>query len=84
MFKFTIHWLTPAKPRRIYGVDLSPLDQLKGVDALVVAVAHQSYRDMGLLRLSGLCDGSRAVVVDVKSAFDPGDVDSQGISYWRL
>jgi UDP-N-acetyl-D-galactosamine dehydrogenase len=47
------------------------------VDALVVAVSHKLYRDMGLARLAGLCGGSRAVVVDVKSAFDPGEAEKK-------
>ena len=67
-----------------YGVDLKTLDQLKGVDALVVAVSHKPYKDMGLASLAGLCGGSRAVVVDVKSAFDPDDAGKAGITYWRL
>ena len=67
-----------------YGVELKTLDQLKGVDALVVAVSHKPYKDMGLASLAGLCGGSRAVVVDVKSAFDPDDAGKAGITYWRL
>jgi UDP-N-acetyl-D-galactosamine dehydrogenase len=67
-----------------YGVDLKTLDDLKGVDALVVAVSHQPYRDMGLARLAGLCGAGRAVIVDVKSAFDPGEAERNGIRYWRL
>jgi UDP-N-acetyl-D-galactosamine dehydrogenase len=70
--------------RAYYGVDLKTLDDLKGVDALVVAVSHQPYRDMGLARLAGLCGASRAVIVDVKSAFDPGEAERNGIRYWRL
>ena len=74
----------PDEAKAYYGVDLRTLDQLKGVDALVVAVAHQPYREMGLARLAGLCGASRAVVVDVKSAFEPGDAEKEGINYWRL
>ena len=74
----------PDEAKAYYGVDLKTLDQLKGVDALVVAVSHKPYRDMGLARLAGLCGGERAVVVDVKSAFEPGDAEKEGINYWRL
>ena len=73
----------PDEAKAYYGVDLKALDQLKGLDALVVAVSHQPYREMGLARLAGLC-GGRAVVVDVKSAFEPGDAQKEGINYWRL
>ncbi len=74
----------PEEANAYYGVDLKTLDQLKGVDALVLAVAHQHYREMGLSHLAGLCAGSRAVVADVKSAFDPLDAKKEGINYWRL
>ena len=74
----------PGEAKAYYDVDLLPLDRLKGVDAVVVAVAHQPYREMGLARLAELCDGSRAVIVDVKSAFDRQDAVKAGITYWRL
>jgi UDP-N-acetyl-D-galactosamine dehydrogenase len=74
----------PAEAKHYYGVDLKALDALKGVDALVVAVSHKPYRDMGLAKLAGLCGASRPVVVDVKSAFDPGVAQREGIAYWRL
>ncbi|MCB2148512.1 MAG: nucleotide sugar dehydrogenase [Deltaproteobacteria bacterium] len=74
----------PDEAKAYYGVDLKTLDQLKGVDALVVAVSHKPYKDMGLASLAGLCGGSRAVVVDVKSAFGPGDAGKVDINYWRL
>jgi UDP-N-acetyl-D-galactosamine dehydrogenase len=74
----------PEEARGYYGVDLRTLDQLKGVDALVVAVSHQPYKDMGLVNLAGLCSGNRAVIVDVKSAFNPVEAGMNGINYWRL
>ncbi|BBO67523.1 UDP-N-acetyl-D-galactosamine dehydrogenase [Desulfosarcina alkanivorans] len=74
----------PAEARAYYDVDLKTLDDLKGVDALVVAVSHQPYRDMGLAQLAGLCGEGQAVIVDVKSAFDPVEAEKQGICYWRL
>ena len=80
-----------AKPaederRRVayYGIDLKPMEQLHDVDAIVVAVCHQTYRDMGLTRLAGLCNGGNSVVIDVKSAFDAGVAEKAGITYWRL
>ena len=74
----------PGEAKTYYGVDLTPLEQLEGVDALVVAVAHQPYREMGLEKLAALCSGSRPLVVDVKSNFDPEDAAEKGITYWRL
>jgi UDP-N-acetyl-D-galactosamine dehydrogenase len=74
----------PEEAKTYYNVELKTLDQLNGVDALVLAVSHRLYREMGLARLAGLCGGTRAVVADVKSAFDPADAETEGIRYWRL
>jgi UDP-N-acetyl-D-galactosamine dehydrogenase len=74
----------PEEAKTYYNVELKTLDQLNGVDALVLAVSHRLYREMGLARLAGLCGGPRAVVADVKSAFDPADAETEGIRYWRL
>ena len=62
----------PEEAKAYYNVDLKTLDDLKGVDALVVAVSHQPYRDMGLAQLAGLCGGSRAVMVGCKKCIRSG------------
>ena len=67
-----------------YDVDLKDLDSLKGMDALVLAVSHRQYIDMGLTGLAELCGEGRPIFVDVKSAFDPKDAEQSGITYWRL
>jgi UDP-N-acetyl-D-galactosamine dehydrogenase len=74
----------PDEAKSYYDIELKELKDLDGVDALVVAVCHRQYRDMGLARLADLCTGSRAIVADVKSAFDPSLAADKGITYWRL
>jgi UDP-N-acetyl-D-galactosamine dehydrogenase len=68
--------------RHEYGLELAPLDRMVNLDAIVLAVAHREYEEIGgsaLLRFVH----SRGVVVDVKSRLDPASVPS-GISYWCL
>jgi len=38
-----------------YNIDLISLNKIKNVDAVVLAVAHNSYKEMGLNRIAGLC-----------------------------
>jgi UDP-N-acetyl-D-glucosamine/UDP-N-acetyl-D-galactosamine dehydrogenase len=65
-----------------YGVKLVSLDEMLRLDALVFAVCHKWYLDLGQPRLVSLIrDGG--VVVDVKSALEPGGVE-RGIRYWSL
>ena len=67
-----------------YGIALKDLEDLTGVDAVVVAVGHHQYLKMGLVRLAGLCAAGRAIVVDVKSVFEPVNAEREGIRFWRL
>lgn len=69
-------WANPEAVKKEYGVDvtLGSLSDLKGrFDAVVLAVAHQQFKDIdirGLLR----CDG---VVYDVKGCLDKKDIDQR-------
>lgn len=67
-----------------YGIDLVGWEDLTGVDAVVLAVMHKSYREMGLKGISVLCGDKRPIVVDVKSAFDIHAAEQEGIIYWQL
>ncbi|MFZ1986853.1 MAG: UDP binding domain-containing protein, partial [Desulfatitalea sp.] len=67
-----------------YGITLSPMAQLKGADAIVLAVMHKTYREMGLPGIAALCTNGHPVVVDVKSVFSQDEADRLGINYWRL
>jgi len=74
----------PEEARRYYGIDLQPLEELGNLDAVIVAVAHRTYIELGLEKIAALCNHDRALVIDVKSAFRPEDAAARGIDYWRL
>ncbi|AOY57953.1 MULTISPECIES: nucleotide sugar dehydrogenase [Desulfococcus] len=74
----------PDEALRYYGLDLVSLEDLSGVDGVILAVMHRTYREMGLARIAALCGGRRPLVVDIKSAFSVSDAMAQGIEYWRL
>jgi UDP-N-acetyl-D-galactosamine dehydrogenase len=71
-----------AEAAHEYGVRLAPLEELSQLDAVVLAVCHRWYLDLGAARLFGMVrDGG--VVVDVKSALDPSAAERK-IRYWSL
>ena len=53
------------------------------MDGVIVAVAHDEFRGMGLSGVSGFL-GEGAVVVDVRGMFDAGVVEGMGFCYKRL
>jgi UDP-N-acetyl-D-galactosamine dehydrogenase len=73
----------PAEARAHYGLDLVRLEDLQGLDALVVAVAHKAYTAMGTTRLCAMV-GDGGAVVDVKGVLDRELAREAGIRLWRL
>ena len=66
-----------------YGVALTPWDALPQASAIVAAVSHSEYAEMGVAGvLRKLRPGG--VFVDVKSAYDPAALRAAGVNAWRL
>ena len=74
----------PDEARKYYGLTLCSLEDLEGVDGVILAVMHRAYREMGLGRIAGLCGGETPLVVDIKSAFSAAEANARRIEYWRL
>ncbi len=64
-----------------YGLTLSPLDSFRNLDAVVLAVGHQSYVNSLPHLVSMLAPGG--LFVDVKSVFNPSQMPP-GLTYWSL
>jgi UDP-N-acetyl-D-galactosamine dehydrogenase len=66
-----------------YGVKLTPWDQLPTAQALVAAVSHHEYREMGLKEVTSKLV-RKGVFVDVKSSYETAELSELGFSAWRL
>ena len=73
----------PREAEYEYGVNLTPWEKLPQCDAIVAAVAHKQYLDMGFAQLTAKL-GKGGVFTDVKSAYDPATVTGAGFTLWRL
>jgi UDP-N-acetyl-D-galactosamine dehydrogenase len=67
-----------------YGIELKPLEGISGIDAVIVAVMHHHYRQLGLSKIAGLCSGREPIVLDLKGIFNTDEAREQNITYWRL
>ena len=66
-----------------YGIALTPsLDELTGLDALVIAVPHRSYRERPPAAWADSLNDN-AVLIDIKSMLDPTLVPL-AVTYWSL
>ncbi len=66
-----------------YGIGLTEWDQLPQASAMIAAVAHQPYKQMGVAQLLGKLKPG-GVFSDVKSVYDPAAVRQAGHDLWRL
>lgn len=65
-----------------YGMRLRSWDDMRGLNGLVYAVPHESFKSMSVEKLtSPIIEGG--VLVDVKSSLSPQDIPSH-LSYWSL
>jgi UDP-N-acetyl-D-galactosamine dehydrogenase len=72
-----------AEAQHEYGVRLTPFDQLQPAAAVVLAVAHKEYREMGIGQLRDLM-GTNPTLIDVKCLYPENEVVEAGIRLWRL
>lgn len=66
-----------------YGISLIPLEELQSAAAVIVAVAHQQYREMSAEKLAGMM-GNNPVLIDVKCIYERNTLERSGIRVWRL
>lgn len=69
---------------REYAIDLQDFDEVNGIDAIILAVAHKQYREIPLERLKEKYSNGTKVLVDVKSIISPKEAERQGFLYWSL
>lgn len=76
-----------ADAEREYGVKLVNFDDVHDADCVIMAVAHNEFKAMGIEgigKLFGNADVHNKVLIDVKSLFDKKEVAQAGYRYWRL
>lgn len=78
-------WADAADAKKTYGVELVPMDRMKDLDAVIVAVAHDKFVAMNSNDYKSLFadkPNNEKVLVDVKSILNKDDFAS--FRYWRL
>ena len=76
-----------VEAKREYGIDLLDIKEVKEADCLVLAVAHDSFKQMSwdkIESLYGAFENKDRVLIDVKGITDRNMIEEKGYSYWRL
>jgi UDP-N-acetyl-D-galactosamine dehydrogenase len=69
---------------KYYGIQLRELKTISDVDAIVLAVTHRPYKELGIEEIVRLCGEQQPIIVDVKGLFSPAEAKEKKITYWRL
>lgn len=80
-------WASERDARLVYGVELGKLEDAQDADCVILAVAHDEFKAMGINEIVSLFrDGpaSEKVLLDVKGILDKSAAGEAGLSYWRL
>lgn len=70
-----------------YGINLVDIKDVKDADCLVLAVAHDSFKQMSwdeMDSLYGSFENKEKILIDVKSILIRKEIEEKGYSYWRL
>ena len=70
-----------------YCIDLVDIKDVKDADCIVLAVAHDTFKQMSwneIDSLYGKFENKDKVLIDVKSILDRKEIEEKGYSYWRL
>ena len=81
-------WADTEVAKKEYNVDLVDFNQLPQADCIIVAVGHDEYRSMSLMKLKSMFKGNlmddEKVLIDVKSLYRMDELKASGIRFWRL
>ena len=80
-------WADPAEVRKGYGYELDSEKNSYDADCLVLAVAHEEYRNRTLSQWDSFFKAgpnSEKVIIDIKGILDNAEVTEAGYGYWRL
>jgi len=67
-----------------YGLKLTDFRDVRGMDALIFAVAHEEFKTMSLTSIKGMYRNEQPVLIDVKGLYDRKEAAKMGFLYWRL
>ena len=75
-----------AEAERLYGVHFKTMEDIRDMDAVLVAVAHETFRGLTAKELtrSYRAEDDRHILMDIKGIYDKEAMEAAGFDYWRL
>ena len=71
--------------KRLYGIEFVKLSEIRDMDAVILAVAHEQFKSLSVADLDALYKAASAkVLLDLKGILNKSDFENADYIYWRL
>lgn len=73
--------------KRLYGIEFIDINDIKNCDAVILAVAHEQFKNLGQADFDKMFKSGRneeKVLVDIKGLLSRKEYEKAGYKYWRL
>lgn len=80
-------WANEFDAKHEYNIELKTMEEAKDADCVILAVAHNEFKQLGFDKLSGMfkeIPQREKVLIDVKGLYSENDLKESGLSYWKL
>ena len=73
-----------GEAERLYGINFTELLHISGMDAVILAVAHEAFAGLKREELDCFYVNGKKVLLDLKGLLNRREYEEAGYSYWRL
>ena len=75
-----------AEAKRLYGITFNTMDDVKDMDAVIMAVCHKEFAEFKRSDIDRYYNtkNSRKILMDLKGMYDMEEYNDNGYLYWRL
>lgn len=67
-----------------YGITMSNKEDLPKADSLIIAVAHDEFKNLTPTEIRDMMNTDNLLLADIKHLFNKIEIEAQGIKYWTL
>lgn len=73
-----------TEAKKLYEIQFENMENLHGLDAVVLAVAHSDFEELTLDKMNSLYRDDKKILLDIKGILDRKNYEEAGYTYWRL
>ena len=70
--------------KKLYGIKFTDISEIKDMDGVILAVAHEEFSKFTIKDMDGFCGGEHKVLLDIKGILPREEYEEAGYCYWRL